>query len=394
MRGVAAPPAAALLALMLAVPAVTATLASGSSADGSADTVPCSCRADNCSISPVAATNIDTLWLNAHHVCNATWPAHPHAHLYEGVLAPIVILGTGALTKQLLQASGLHVPYTVTLLLLGAAAGLSLHYLFLRPLEEAAAASDAFADACDPSWFWYGVLQRSVGMLADIDPHLLLHIFIPPLIFESAFKVEWHVFFQLKWATLLLAVPGVIISTFVLGAVINMLYGAQDGEGASADGTAWPSNAGILLGVILSATDPVAVVALLGELGVKEELSTGIEGESLLNDGTALVFFQASRGWPQMAADGRGLLFDCHSIAIRSPLDCHWSPCPPRRCSSDWCECRPRQRPQSIPSSSSSCTRSAIDGHASALAARALAARALAARALAVRALAGRHVVL
>ena len=40
-----------------------------------------------------------------------------------------------------------------------------------------------------------------------------------------------------------------------------------------------------------SATDPVAVVALLKELGVKEELAIGIEAESLFNDGTALVFF-------------------------------------------------------------------------------------------------------
>jgi len=56
--------------------------------------------------------------------------------------------------------------------------------------------------------------------------------------------------------------------------------------------TAWPLSAGMLLGVILSATDPVAVVSLLKELGVKADLSTSIEGESLLNDGTALVIYQ------------------------------------------------------------------------------------------------------
>ena len=57
-----------------------------------------------------------------------------------------------------------------------------------------------------------------------------------------------------------------------------------------------------MLGVILSATDPVAVVALLKELGVKAELAIGIEGESLLNDGTALVIFQASAEPPRAAA--------------------------------------------------------------------------------------------
>lgn len=46
-----------------------------------------------------------------------------------------------------------------------------------------------------------------------------------------------------------------------------------------------------LFGAIISATDPVAVVALLKELGVDTKISTLIEGESLLNDGTAYVIF-------------------------------------------------------------------------------------------------------
>ena len=47
----------------------------------------------------------------------------------------------------------------------------------------------------------------------------------------------------------------------------------------------------LLFGAIISATDPVAVVALLKELGVSKSISTLIEGESLFNDGTALVIF-------------------------------------------------------------------------------------------------------
>jgi len=45
------------------------------------------------------------------------------------------------------------------------------------------------------------------------------------------------------------------------------------------------------MGAILCATDPVAVVALLKELGASVTFNTLIEGESLLNDGTAMVFF-------------------------------------------------------------------------------------------------------
>jgi Sodium/hydrogen exchanger family len=54
----------------------------------------------------------------------------------------------------------------------------------------------------------------------------------------------------------------------------------------------WGWSTALLLGSIVSATDPIAVVALLQELGVSEKLGTMIEGESLLNDGSAFVIFE------------------------------------------------------------------------------------------------------
>ena len=77
-----------------------------------------------------------------------------------------------------------------------------------------------------------------------------------------------------------LAFPGVVVASLLTGALIQAIF------------PYWAFKPCWLLGTILSATDPVAVVALLKELGVKPELSIGIEGESLLNDGTALIFFQ------------------------------------------------------------------------------------------------------
>ena len=59
----------------------------------------------------------------------------------------------------------------------------------------------------------------------------------------------------------------------------------------------WPFNTCLLLGTILSATDPVAVVALLKELGAAKTLGTLIEGESLLNDGSAVVLFEFVYMW-------------------------------------------------------------------------------------------------
>ena len=54
----------------------------------------------------------------------------------------------------------------------------------------------------------------------------------------------------------------------------------------------WSFGEYLLLGAIASATDPVAVVALLRDLGCSAKVSTIIEGESLLNDGTAIVLFK------------------------------------------------------------------------------------------------------
>jgi NhaP-type Na+/H+ or K+/H+ antiporter len=60
------------------------------------------------------------------------------------------------------------------------------------------------------------------------------------------------------------------------------------------DTARWSWNAALTTGAILAATDPVAVVALMKELGVSERLATLLEGESLLNDGTAIVVFQVA----------------------------------------------------------------------------------------------------
>ncbi|KAJ6981894.1 hypothetical protein NC653_025096, partial [Populus alba x Populus x berolinensis] len=80
---------------------------------------------------------------------------------------------------------------------------------------------------------------------------------------------------------LLLAGPGVLISTCCLGCALKLIFPYN-----------WSWTTSLLLGGLLSATDPVAVVALLKDLGASKKLSTIIEGESLMNDGTAIVVYQ------------------------------------------------------------------------------------------------------
>lgn len=123
---------------------------------------------------------------------------------------------------------------------------------------------------------------KGLKQFGSIDPHTLLLIFLPALIFESAFHCDWHIFKMEFLQILFLAGPCLIASTFLSAFVMRYVLWYQ-GE--------FTFSAAIMFGAIISATDPVAVVALLKELGASRRLATLIEGESLLNDGTAMVVF-------------------------------------------------------------------------------------------------------
>ena len=114
--------------------------------------------------------------------------------------------------------------------------------------------------------------------LVNLSPGLILFIFLPPLLFEAAWNIRWE---NLKrdWVPIVLyAIVGVVICVGAL------LWGLLNIAGASL-ATA------LLVGASLSATDPVSVVALFRELGVNKRLTTLMEGESLFNDGVAVVAF-------------------------------------------------------------------------------------------------------
>ncbi|MCW8956228.1 MAG: Na+/H+ antiporter [Gammaproteobacteria bacterium] len=110
----------------------------------------------------------------------------------------------------------------------------------------------------------------------DISPDLILYVFLPTLIFESAFNLDGRQLRRNIWPVLLLAIPGLLISTILIGLMVHWA-------------TAIPLSASLLLGAILSATDPVAVVALFKKMGAPKRLTVLIEGESLFNDATAIV---------------------------------------------------------------------------------------------------------
>ncbi|CAN4087562.1 unnamed protein product [Withania somnifera] len=126
-----------------------------------------------------------------------------------------------------------------------------------------------------------GRIGDGIRIWANINPDLLLAIFLPALLFESIFSMEIHQIKKCVAQMILLAAPGVLISTFGLGAALKIAFPYN-----------WSWSTLLLLGGLLSVTDPVAVVALLKELGASKKLSTIIEGETLMNDGTTIVVYQ------------------------------------------------------------------------------------------------------
>merc|ERR1740133_318143 len=114
----------------------------------------------------------------------------------------------------------------------------------------------------------------------DIDPHLLLFTLLPALLAGDAMTIDTSVARTVAKQCIFLAGPGVLFGSFMT-AIFLKLYLPYD----------WPNMLCLVSGSILAATDPVAVVGLLKELGASPTLTVQIQGESLLNDGTAIVLY-------------------------------------------------------------------------------------------------------
>ena len=112
----------------------------------------------------------------------------------------------------------------------------------------------------------------------NVSPDLFLGILVPPLIFEAAFQVKARDLMKDLVPIVSLSVLGVLLTTFLVSGVLYY-------------GTNFPLAPAFLFGSLIAATDPVAVVALFRTLGVPHRLLLLLEGESLFNDGTAIVLF-------------------------------------------------------------------------------------------------------
>merc|ERR550534_1936819 len=206
---------------------------------------------------------------------------HEHDTSYQALLFPFVAMVLGTATEHSIDRYAPQVPYTVTILLEGYILD-ALASLGRKKVTITGSGADHDDESMDV-YVWPhsdGVMQRSIDMWADIDGHLLLYGFLPALIFGEAMTLNVHMFTQTFFQCLLLACPGVLLGTFATGFCALGIFPYE-----------WSFNFAMVYGSILAATDPVAVVSLLKSVGASSKLTMQITGESLLNDGTAIVLF-------------------------------------------------------------------------------------------------------
>lgn len=116
-----------------------------------------------------------------------------------------------------------------------------------------------------------------------IEPELVLLTLLPPILYASGVGMSWRGFRSNLRPILLLAIGCVVFTAGTLAAVLHWLF-------------AWPLALGFLLGAIVSPPDSVAPAAVLRNMPVPRRLKTVLEGESLINDATALVAFSFALG--------------------------------------------------------------------------------------------------
>lgn len=142
------------------------------------------------------------------------------------------------------------------------------------------------------------VVGLAIGFLPqvgaiEIEPHIVLEIVLPPLLFSAAVRMPTMDFRREMQAVAMLAIPLVFLSAFAVGFVINWLVPAIS--------LPW----GVALGAVLSPTDAVAV-SIAKRSGVSHRIITVLEGEGLFNDATSLVLLSAAMN-AGLAADEHAL---------------------------------------------------------------------------------------
>ncbi|HWA69381.1 MAG TPA: sodium:proton antiporter [Rhizomicrobium sp.] len=143
-----------------------------------------------------------------------------------------------------------------------------------------------------------GLVLAGVGLALSrfaIGVHLthdiIFDLILPPLLFEAAINIPWRELRRDMVPVLVLSILGVVISAAVVSGGMMWLLG-------------WPVASALVFGVLIAATDPVAVIAMFKDTGVGGRLRLLVESESLFNDGVAAVLFGLALSWAQGQTGG------------------------------------------------------------------------------------------
>jgi NhaP-type Na+/H+ or K+/H+ antiporter len=197
-----------------------------------------------------------------------TLEAHASEHGEGGdpahaVLYPPFVLSLGVVVYYVLSRYLHWLPYTAVMFIFGVIMGIS------------SVAERAFNPDRPKNY-----MQDTLFAWQDINSEVLLLIFLPGLLFKDALSQNTYLFAIGFGQLFMFAFPLVLAGTALTALVAYYIFPFE-----------WSFSLCLTFGSILSATDPVAVAALLEEVGAPPRLKTHIAGESLLNDGAAIVFF-------------------------------------------------------------------------------------------------------
>jgi monovalent cation:H+ antiporter, CPA1 family len=129
-----------------------------------------------------------------------------------------------------------------------------------------------------------------IGAGVYLTHDFIFDIVLPPLLFDAAINIRWKELCRDGVPVLVLAIVGTLLATAVVAAGMVFALG-------------WPARFALLFGILIAATDPVAVIAMFKDNGVKGRLRLLVESESLFNDGVAAVLFTLVLSWVE-TADG------------------------------------------------------------------------------------------
>lgn len=209
-------------------------------------------------------------------------------------LSPLLLAIAGLFIGSILKIvfKSTRIPYTVALFGVGLVIGAINREGFLLSLPS---------------------ITEAIDSVANINPDLILYLFLPILVFNAAYELNLHIFKKTLANGMLLAAPGLVICMFLTGALIMLISKIIPGFDM------WTWSFALMFGALISATDPVAVVSLLHELKTSKRFSTLVDAESLLNDGTGIVCFMVFFGvYAETGNAGSPLLEFIKVIAISS----------------------------------------------------------------------------